>query len=108
MARDLGRGLVGGYNASDALQNEVRLTSIVGGGNLNCNDSIRSSLTPRERYSISERPQALSAPRFPKGVHERDADSNLASVIRRCERFRLSGSTVLVSKKRDTVPFRNT
>jgi hypothetical protein len=41
MARDLGRGLVGSYNASDALQNEVRLTSFVGGGN----DSVRSSLS---------------------------------------------------------------
>jgi hypothetical protein len=48
MARDLGRGLVGSYNASDALQNEVRLTSIVGSGNLNA-----PSLSDRREISTS-------------------------------------------------------
>jgi hypothetical protein len=75
MARDLGCGLVGGYN-SDALQNEVRLTSIVGGGNLFCPivEKFR-----RPNTVLEEPPEALRerfSPRSPKGVHEKGADAN--------------------------------
>jgi hypothetical protein len=79
LARDLGHGVVGGHNASDALQNEVRLTSInVGGGNLNV-----PILSDRRETSTFPSVLENGGSETPRKVSMNDANS--ASAIRKME-----------------------